>query len=76
MDAESVKYSKDRFTEIKTEISIFLKKVGYKPDNVLFVPISGWTGDNMVEKSDKMPWYDGPTLTKAIDAQEPPKRPT
>ena len=75
MDAETVNYSKDRYNEIKTEISTFLKKVGYKPETVPFVPISGWAGENMIEKSDKMPWYDGPYLTQAIDLLEPPVRP-
>jgi len=42
----------------------------------LFVPLSGWTGDNMIEKSDKMPWYKGPTLLEALDTVEAPKRPT
>merc|ERR1711881_585758 len=38
--------------------------------------ISGWEGDNMIEKSTNMPWYKGPTLLEALDALEPPKRPT
>jgi elongation factor 1-alpha len=43
---------------------------------VQFVPISGWNGDNMVEKSDNMPWYKGPTLLEALDLLEAPKRPS
>jgi elongation factor 1-alpha len=42
---------------------------------VRFVPISGWNGDNMLEKSEKMPWYKGPTLLEALDMLEPPVRP-
>jgi elongation factor 1-alpha len=42
---------------------------------VRFVPISGWNGDNMIEKSDNMPWYKGPTLLEALDLLEPPTRP-
>jgi elongation factor 1-alpha len=41
-----------------------------------FIPISGWVGDNMMEKSTNMPWYKGPTLLEALDAIVPPKRPT
>jgi len=41
-----------------------------------FVPISGWTGDNMLEKSTNMPWYTGPTLFEVLDSMKPPKRPT
>lgn len=40
----------------------FLKKVGYNPDKIPFIPISGWAGDNMIEASKNMPWYKGPTL--------------
>lgn len=41
---DSVKYSKDRYEEVKKETSGFLKKVGYKPEGICFLPISGWTG--------------------------------
>ena len=53
----------------------FLKKVGYKPDIIPFIPISGWVGDNMVESSSNMDWYKGPTLLEALDSIKPPKRP-
>jgi elongation factor 1-alpha len=76
MDEKSVNYSEERYNEIKKEVSDFLKKVGYKPDNVNFIPISGWNGDNMLEKSTNTPWYKGPTLLEALDKIDPPKRPT
>ena len=44
---------KDRFNEIVKETSTFIKKVGYNPKAVAFVPISGWHGDNMLEESTK-----------------------
>ncbi len=40
------------------------------------MPISGFQGDNMIEKSDNMGWYKGPTLLEALDLIEPPKRPS
>jgi len=52
-----------------------LKKIGYNPDKIPFIPISGWLGDNMVEKSSNMEWYKGPTLIESLDSLEPPKRP-
>ena len=55
----SVRYKQDRYDEIKKEVSGFLKKVGYNPDKVPFVPISGWNGDNMIEASTNMSWYKG-----------------
>jgi len=76
MDDKSVNWSQDRYNEIKTEVSSFIKKIGYNPDNVNFVPISGWHGDNMLEKSENMPWYKGPTMLEALDALTPPKRPS
>jgi elongation factor 1-alpha len=41
-----------------------------------FVPISGWVGDNMIDRSDNMKWYKGPTLLEALDDIVPPKRPS
>merc|ERR1712130_737561 len=41
------------------EVSGFIKKVGYNPAAVAFVPISGWHGDNMIEASTNMTWYKG-----------------
>ena len=76
MDDTSVNYSQARFDEIKGELTLFLKKVGYNPANIPFIPISGWVGDNMVEKGDNLPWYSGPTLLEALDNLRPPKRPS
>merc|ERR1712233_96426 len=75
-DDKSVNYNQGRYDEIQKEVSAYLKKVGYKTDAIPFVPISGWTGDNMVDRSTNMPWYKGPTLIEALDAIVPPKRPT
>jgi elongation factor 1-alpha len=76
MDDKSVNFAQSRYDEIVKEMKDFLKKVGYNPEKVPFVPLSGWTGDNMLEKSAKLPWYKGPTLIEALDAIDPPKRPT
>merc|ERR1711990_941561 len=75
MDAKGADYKEERYNEIKSEVSLYLKQVGYKIDNVPFIPISGWVGDNMLEPSENMPWYKGPFLLKALDAIKPPKRP-
>jgi len=68
MDNTEPPYSEARFTEIKKEVSNFLKKAGYNPKTVAFVPISGWVGDNMIEPSTNMGWYKGWEIT-----QEPTK---
>merc|ERR1711879_1130247 len=89
MDNTEPKYSKDRFEEIVKEVSNYVKKIGYNPKAVSFVPISGWHGDNMLEPSTNMPWYkgwsketkeggkqSGKTLFEALDAINPPTRPS
>merc|ERR1719348_1443387 len=59
MDSTEPPYSQARFEEIQKEVSGFIKKVGYNPTSVPFVPISGWHGDNMLETSKNMGWYKG-----------------
>lgn len=72
MDTEA--YSFDRFLEIKDEVATYLSRVGYKSSKISFVPISGFNGENLDEKSPNMPWYEGPTLLEALDKCTPPKR--
>jgi elongation factor 1-alpha len=88
MDTSEPPYSEPRFEEIKKEVSSYIKKIGYNPLTVPFVPISGWVGDNMLEPSANMTWYkgwvierkgqkfEGKTLLQALDVMEPPARPT
>ncbi|KAK4441155.1 Elongation factor 1-alpha [Sesamum alatum] len=76
MDATTPKYSKARYDEIVKEVSSYLKKVGYNPDKIPFVPISGFEGDNMIERSTNLDWYKGPTLLEALDQIQEPKRPS
>lgn len=52
----------------------YLVKVGYNLAKVPFIPISGWTGENLTERSPNMEWYKGPTLIEALDEITPPKR--
>jgi len=72
---DEVNWSKERYEEVKAGISKLLRMIGYKVDKIPFVPISGYLGDNLVEKSKNMPWYDGPTLVEALDTFEVPPRP-
>merc|ERR1711939_710413 len=80
MDNTEPPYSEARYKEIKEEVSNFLAKTGYNVEKILFIPISGFNGDNMVGKigdsgKDQMPWYKGPCLLEALDMVKPPKRP-
>lgn len=75
---DAIDYDEKRFKEIKDEATNFLKKTGFKPDAIQFVPFSGWTGENLIEKSTnpKLSWYKGPCLIESIDNCTPPERPT
>jgi len=87
MDSTDPKYSEARFSEITKEVRAYVKKVGYNPDAVPMVPISGFHGDNMLEQSDNMGWwkkqkidtkgskYEYATLFDALDNINPPVRP-
>jgi elongation factor 1-alpha len=88
MDSTEPPFSEARFNEIVGEVSRYVKTIGYNPETVPFVPISGWNGDNMLEPSENMKWFkgwskkikdkefSGVTLYDALDDIEPPKRPT
>lgn len=85
---DTCQWSEERYNEIVRETQKFLKKVGYKPEAIAMIPLSGWHGDNMLESSSNMPWFKGcevertggkkvvKTLIEAIDSIEPPSRPT
>jgi len=76
IDDKNVSYSQARFNEIKSEVSDFVRKIGFNVStNVTFVPISAWNGDNLLDTSSNLTWYTGPTLLQAIDAIQPPHRP-
>jgi len=72
---DEVEWNKNRYEEVKAGIQKLLRMVGYNVNKIPFVPISGFLGDNLTEKSANMPWYDGPTLSEALDTFEPPPRP-
>jgi len=67
-------WSKKRYEEVKDECVKRLQKIGYNVEKTLFVPTSGWTGDNLVAESKNMPWYKGPTLYNVLDSLQPPDR--
>jgi elongation factor 1-alpha len=72
--ADVYDYSEDRFNECKESVGDLLKGIGFK--GVKFIPTSGMQMENLSKKSDKMPWYDGPTLIDAIDQFILPEKPT
>jgi len=60
-----VDYSEERFKEIREEFRSFSSKLDV-PD-IHYIPISALYGDNVVEKSDEMPWYEGSTLLYTLE---------
>jgi elongation factor 1-alpha len=72
---DTANYDEKRFTEVKADVTKLLKMIGYKAEELPMIPISAYVGDNVAKKSDKMPWYKGPTLVEALDQyiKEPEK---
>ncbi|MFO7958134.1 MAG: GTP-binding protein [Candidatus Brocadiia bacterium] len=60
-----VEYAEERFLEVQEEMDEFLGRLGIAP--TLEVPVSAKCGDNVADRSDNMPWYDGPTVLEALD---------
>ncbi len=75
MDITQPPYSQQRYEQVKKAVQDLLRLVGYKVETIPFIPVSGWAGDNLTEKSDKMPWYKGPTLLEALDMLQVPPKP-
>ena len=73
---DAVKYSEERYNEVKKELSTLIKLVGYKPDDIQFIPMSSFVGDNIKEHSANTPWYKGPTLLETLDTLVVPELPT
>jgi len=74
---DAVNYEQDKYEETKLAMSTLLKNIGYKVEDIPFVPYSGWQGTNIKNKAtDKMPWYSGPTLLECFDKFTAPVKPT
>ncbi len=72
---DEVNYDKARYDAVKTELSTLLKMVGYKPDDMNFIPTSAFKGDNLAKPSENTKWYTGPTLLAALDTLKIPEKP-
>jgi len=76
MDISGVDWSQDKYNSVVEEVTGLLKMAGFKTDDIPFIPCSAFDGDNVYNRSDKSPWYNGPTLFEAIDAIKMPPKPT
>ncbi|MHC4148764.1 MAG: sulfate adenylyltransferase subunit 1 [Planctomycetota bacterium] len=69
-----VDFSEDRFTAVKQDVHNWLKSINIEP--TLHIPISAILGENIASKSEKMPWYTGPTFLESLDTlqnKQPPE---
>ncbi len=73
---DTIKFDQAKFEAVKKEISALLKTVQYKVEEIAFIPISAFNGDNVVKKSENMDWYTGPTLVEQLDKLKEPEKPT
>ncbi len=72
---DEVNYDKAKYEEVKKNVGKLLSSLGYKIDNIPFVPVSAWIGDNVVKKSDKLSWWTEGTFFEFLDKLEAPEQP-
>jgi len=73
---DMMKYDEKRFEEVKKDVTTLLKSIGYKVEEIPFVPIASLPGDNVAKKSTNMSWYSGKTLLETLDTLKVPDKPT
>lgn len=74
---DTVSWNEARFKEVQAKLGAYLVHVGFKKSNVVFVPVSGLTGENLTKKSEipeLTSWYKGTCLLDQIDKFSPPMR--
>jgi len=74
MDDPSVEWDDGRYNTIQKDLGEFLKKTGFKDNQLIFLPMSGLKGDNIKERKETAAWYTGKTLLDTFDSIEPPPR--
>lgn len=71
-----IKFDKMKFEAVVSDLKKLLTTVGFKADQVQFIPTSSYNGDNVVKKSANMPWYTGPTIREQLELFKEPEKPT
>lgn len=61
-----VDWSQEVYDQICHDYNSFCARMGFV--DIHFIPISALKGDNVIERSEKMPWYDGPTLLHHLES--------
>ncbi|MDL2261442.1 translation elongation factor EF-1 subunit alpha [Methanimicrococcus sp. OttesenSCG-928-J09] len=73
---DAAKYDEARYKEVVEEVSKILRMIGFKPDEIPFIPTSAFEGDNIKENSANTPWYKGPSVIQALNNLKEPEKPT
>ena len=75
---DTINYSEEKYNEVKKSLSTLLGSVGFKADQINFIPTSAVDdeGANISKRSTKTAWYKGPTLVEQVDLFVPPQKPT
>src|SRR5207247_2503402 len=74
---DMVNWDEKKYETVKTDVSGLLKLVGFKPDEIPFIPCSAYLGENVVNKSSKIPWWKGNTVLGTMDEKiKVPEKPT
>ena len=79
---DEIKYSEEIFLKIKKNMINLCISIGFNLDDIQFIPYSGFTGQNLVNKYEdedilkinQMDWYKGKTILESLDELKPPKR--
>jgi bifunctional enzyme CysN/CysC len=68
-------YAEARFAAVRDEVAAYLASIGVQSDELVLLPVAAREGANLRARSQRMPWYAGPTLLEALDAlPQPPAR--
>ncbi|MCH8171687.1 MAG: adenylyl-sulfate kinase [Proteobacteria bacterium] len=67
---DKVKFSEKRFNKVKTDCVAYLESIGITASEI--IPVSARDGDNIVKRSAKMKWYQGPMVVEALDGFQVP----
>ena len=73
---DSVEYKEEKYNKVKEDVGKLLKQVGFNPETMTYIACSGLKGDNVVNKSENMDWYKGPTILEQLDKFPKPEPPT
>ncbi len=63
-----VNFSEQRYNEIKADFTELMSKRDYEDQKITFIPVSALKGDNVVNRSEHTPWYNGETLLQHLEA--------